>query len=112
MSMIGSFRIAPALCHGFIFFSVSLFAWGCGSKKAVDSGNRPPVLSRLTATPNTISVSGGEISALKATASDPDGDHLTYLWIPQLGYIIGGGPEVGFSGETCCTGTIDRKSVV
>ncbi|MEN6521843.1 MAG: PA14 domain-containing protein [Armatimonadota bacterium] len=47
--------------------------------------NEPPVISDLTADPN--SVKTGETSNLTAVATDPDGDELTYSWSASGGSI-------------------------
>lgn len=54
--------------------------------------NEPPVISSLSATPNSVKVS--ETSTLTAVATDPDGDELTYSW------SVSGGSIQSSSGST------------
>ncbi len=69
--------------------------------------NKSPVISQLVATPNTIAFGG--TSTLSVTASDPDGDTLTYQWSNSTGggIITGTGSSVTFTaGQTEGTYTI------
>ena len=56
------------------------------------SGNSPPQITDLSAQPTT--VARGEVSASSCTATDPDGDTLTYSWISTGGSISGTGSSV------------------
>ena len=52
---------------------------GCGKDdKATDAQNRPPVITSLTAEPDTFHVN--ESTLITVIASDPDGDALNYNW--------------------------------
>lgn len=42
--------------------------------------NRPPTVSAIAVTPASASVIAGDPVTLKVTATDPDGDPLTYAW--------------------------------
>ena len=58
-------------------------------------GNAPPVISSgPTASPSNITEN--ETAQLSVTASDPDGDTLTYTWQPASGTISGSGATVTF----------------
>ena len=65
-------------------------------------GNRPPVITNLTAVPPEISV--GRSSTIRCEATDPDNNPLTYRWSASTGDIIGEGAEVRFSASYCCAG--------
>jgi len=54
------------------------------------SANRPPTVS-LTCEPSP--VLPGQVSECRATASDPDGDPLTYAWTAGAGRISGTGAQ-------------------
>ncbi len=65
--------------------------YGGNVSGAVDMATNPdqaPVLSTITASPASV-FRGGTI-AVTATASDPDGDVLTYAWNPPAGWTISG----------------------
>jgi len=53
--------------------------------QAYQEANHPPVIESLM--PDHITVSSGEKFSLNATATDPDGDSLSYLWFnyPEAG---------------------------
>ncbi len=105
-------KASISLRSGVAIFGLALLIWGCGSKKPVDPagnqtpalGNQPPVLSRVTATPSVLNL--GNSAVLTASATDPDGDPLTFFWNPQLGSVSGDGAQVEFSSQNCCLGTI------
>lgn len=74
---------------------------GC-SADAVRPANQAPVLVSLTAEPET--VIEGQTIRLTAKVADPDGDRLTFEWLPVLGYVTGSGHEVTYSTTGCCLG--------
>jgi hypothetical protein len=55
--------------------------------------NHPPTVS-LSADKNMVYVDSGDAVAVKATASDPDNDPLTYTWSTSCGHVDGDGPQV------------------
>jgi outer membrane protein OmpA-like peptidoglycan-associated protein len=55
------------------------------------SANRPPT---VTCEAERSTVAPGETVGLRATASDPDGDNLSYGWSSGAGRITGSGPSV------------------
>ena len=57
--------------------------------------NNPPTISSLVANPTTIST--GAVSAITCTASDSDGDTLTYTWSAASGTITGTGATVNWT---------------
>ena len=58
-------------------------------------GNVSPVISSLVANPTTIST--GAVSAVTCSASDADGDTLTYVWSAASGTISGTGATVNWT---------------
>jgi hypothetical protein len=69
----------------------------------VFSNNNAPQIKQVTATPASIRV--GESTSLRAEASDPDNNPLTYTWTALGGTISGSGPTVKWtapSGPPCC----------
>ncbi len=62
--------------------------------------NKPPVITGLTAEPP--SVVQGKTCTITCTASDPDGDELTYRWSPAKGTISGQGPSITWTAPTVC----------
>jgi hypothetical protein len=70
--------------------SVLLLAAGCGNE-TTSPGNRTPSTS-LAADPGTVDPSG--VSTITCTASDPDGDDITYTWNAEDGIVSGSGSAV------------------
>ncbi|MEK6571219.1 MAG: LamG-like jellyroll fold domain-containing protein, partial [Bacteroidota bacterium] len=60
--------------------------------QVVLSINHPPVVSKLSARPRKIDL--GATSQLTCTATDPDGDPLSYTWTSAQGSISGNGSTV------------------
>lgn len=82
-----------------------LLATGCVQpvdEEGSRAGNRPPVITAMTASPPEVLV--GTTSLIAVTASDPDNDPLTYSWSASTGDIIGEGSTVRFSASFCCAG--------
>lgn len=66
----------------------------CSTDVAVNKRpNRPPVIS---CAPDRSPIRAGETVAIRSTASDPDGDPLTYSYATTGGQITGSGPVVQF----------------
>jgi outer membrane protein OmpA-like peptidoglycan-associated protein len=70
--------------------------------------NRPPTVS-VTCSPSP--VIPGQVSKCRATASDPDGDPLTYAWTASSGQVSGSGAQVdldtaGIAAGDCATVTV------
>jgi outer membrane protein OmpA-like peptidoglycan-associated protein len=75
----------------------------CSSEIRVEpKPNRPPVMSCAA---DRTSVFAGERVHITATASDPDGDQLTYTWRANAGQVIGSGAAVDFDTTGLSPGT-------
>jgi hypothetical protein len=74
-----------------ILVAVATVLTGCGDESA-SPGNAAPTISGLAAIPDTILA--GHATMVRCTASDPDGDDLTYTWTAASGEILGTGPVV------------------
>jgi len=59
---------------------------------APEAGNSAPTISEFTIVPNP--VPSGGTAAVTTTATDPDGDALTYTysWLDYAGFIVGNSP--------------------
>jgi hypothetical protein len=66
-----------------------------------DPSNQPPVVTDVTASPNSVNL--GESVKVTALAEDPEGGGLTYEWIVPFGYYEGSGSQIEwFTTDTCC----------
>ena len=61
----------------------------------VTKANNSPIISSVVANPTTIST--GAVSAITCTASDADGDILTYTWSAASGTISGTGATINWT---------------
>jgi hypothetical protein len=57
--------------------------------------NRSPIIASIVANPTTLST--GAVSAITCSASDPDGDTLSYLWSAASGTISGAGSTINWT---------------
>ena len=92
--------ISPLLPVGALLLLSLIFLTGCTDPEGVGPPNRPPVVESLSANP--VVLSAGQISAISAVASDPDGDKLAFEWVADLGYLTGQGGEVYYAAPICC----------
>ncbi len=92
-----------------LFGLLTLSVMGC--KSSTDSSNQHPVITSLTASPDTVEVGG--LSIVVVDVSEPDGDLLSYSWDCFPGDIIptSNKNKVLFSPSSCCTG-LNTVSVV
>ncbi len=60
-----------------------------GCEETVTPQNKPPVISSITAVPDTVDIGG--TSTVTAVADDADGDSLTYTWSAAYGTLAGTG---------------------
>jgi outer membrane protein OmpA-like peptidoglycan-associated protein len=66
--------------------------------------NQPPVAS-CSANPNIVTAGSGDIVIVRASASDPDNDPLTYAWAATGGNVAGSGSEVRWNSAGVAPGT-------
>lgn len=59
-------------------------------------GNHAPIIHTFTASPTTLP-SGGGTTIVTTVAEDQDGDLLTYVYNPSIGFILGSGSSVSWS---------------
>jgi len=90
-------------------------------EEATKVSNQSPIISSLTANPTSVSTDGN--STITCSASDPDGDTLTYSWNKTGGTVSGSGSSVTWTAPSSegtytitCTisdgnGGTDQKSV-
>lgn len=75
--------------------------------------NHPPVIESLKAIPPQILQ--GAVSRIECTATDPDGDALSYQWSASRGNISGDGAIVSWTAPLACadyTITVNVKDVM
>jgi OmpA family protein/outer membrane protein with beta-barrel domain/Big-like domain-containing protein len=70
--------------------------------------NSPPVTSCST-DKSMIYLGSGDNAVVRASASDPDGDPLTYSWTTTGGTVEGAGPEVRWNSAGAVPGTYTTK---
>jgi hypothetical protein len=74
------------------------------------AGNSAPIISSLTATPDTVSSAG--TANVVVVASDSNADPLTYNWSATAGEIVGTGASIVWTAPTVSTDTIATISVI
>jgi hypothetical protein len=70
--------------------------------------NRPPVTA-CSVDKSMVYVGSGDVAVLRANASDPDSDPLTYSWTTNGGSVEGSGPEVRWNSSGAVPGTYTTK---
>ncbi len=82
-----------------------VFRWGAIERPAPPPPpNRPPVAA-CSAQPGSVYAGSGDIVAVRAQASDPDGDPLTYSWTATGGSVDGTGSDVRWNSAGLAPGT-------
>ncbi len=90
----------------FRFLMVAVVVLGlasCKSENPISGENLPPKISAVTASPDQISY--GEMTEILCSATDPNGDPLTYKWEYYAGSVIGSGKKVHYASDACCGGS-------
>jgi hypothetical protein len=76
------------------------------------SGNRAPVVVRVTANPDSLRVN--QTSQVTVEAIDDDGDQLDYSWYANVGTVTGASPAVTYQAPSSagCCGTLANITVL
>jgi outer membrane protein OmpA-like peptidoglycan-associated protein len=74
----------------------------CSTAVTVLKRNRPPT---VTVEPNSVTITQGDSANLRAVASDPDNDPLTYAWTVDGQRLAAAGPNITFGCEGRKPGT-------
>jgi len=82
-----------------------------GGNTSAPSPDRPPVVECSTER-KTVYAGSGDIVAMRAQASDPDNDPLTYSWTASNGVVEGSGPEVRWNSSGTTPGTYTVRVLV
>ncbi len=78
-------------------FVVGLMTIG-GCKKDEEAKNQNPVVTSVLVQPGSVSPGGSAV--INVTASDPDGDELTYTYAPSGGTVAGNGASATWTAPT------------
>jgi outer membrane protein OmpA-like peptidoglycan-associated protein len=70
--------------------------------------NRPPVVS-CSADKTSVYAGSGDSALVRADASDPDNDPLTYSWTTNGGTVLGSGPQARWNSSGAGPGTFTVK---
>jgi len=87
--------------HGFV---VKLGTAYWPGKEKASTVNHPPTIS-ISADKNLVYLDSADTVTVKAAASDPDSDPLTYTWSASCGHIDGDGPQVRWFSAGTAAGT-------
>lgn len=95
----------PLVAFGF----VAIQACSSDDPAAPQNQNAAPTVSSTTATP--ASILDSETSSVTASATDPDGDPLTYAWTAEGGAISGSGATVTYTPDPVSAAATNTVSV-
>jgi outer membrane protein OmpA-like peptidoglycan-associated protein/opacity protein-like surface antigen/chitodextrinase len=85
-----------------------VFRFGGNPAPPAPPPNRPPVVS-CSANKNSVYAGSGDSALVRADASDPDNDPLTYSWTTNGGTVEGSGPEARWNSSGAAPGTFTVK---
>jgi hypothetical protein len=74
---------------------LGVFLYSCSDDNPVEVQNQNPIISAITCDPDTVLL--GETSTIVVSASDPDGDPLTYVYTSTSGSVSGNGNSATFT---------------
>jgi hypothetical protein len=80
-------KSVPGVVAAVIVIAGSVVCLSCSDDddNAADSHNRPPQISSMSATPDTIME--GDITTVVVVAADPDGHSLSYEWESRASWL-------------------------
>ncbi len=84
------------------------FMFGGGTPPPPPPPNRPPTAS-CSVDKSMIYAGSGDFAAVRASASDPDNDPLSYSWTTNGGTVEGSGPEVRWNSSDANPGNYTVK---
>jgi outer membrane protein OmpA-like peptidoglycan-associated protein/opacity protein-like surface antigen len=84
------------------------FMWGGKTPLPPPPPNRSPTAS-CSVDKSMVYAGSGDFAVVRASASDPDNDPLTYSWTTNGGAVKGSGPEVRWNSSGLTAGTYTAK---
>jgi len=84
------------------------FMWGGKTPLPPPPPNRSPTAS-CSVDKSMVYAGSGDFAVVRASASDPDNDPLTYSWTTNGGAVEGSGPEVRWNSSGLTAGTYTAK---
>src|SRR5258708_13370515 len=82
--------------------------WGGKTPLPPPPPNRSPTAS-CSVDKSMVYAGSGDFAVVRASASDPDNDPLTYSWTTNGGPVKGSGPEVRWNSSALTPGTYPAK---
>jgi len=84
----------------------------CSANVVVEAAPKPNRNPTVSCSADRNSLIEGESTGVHASASDPDGDPLTYSWSASAGHVPGSGADVTFDSTGVPAGTTGTVTVV